>query len=454
MKRRLFLLSGTASAALALTACGGGGGETDPTSDLLSGRKRKTTTTTTPTTTTTTPTTDTTSTGTTAAAVAYPFGARLNRYVAGTVKPSKTDAEMDAQLKKHYDAWKAARVVSATQIVAGGYAIQMPDTTFLCVSEGQGYGMLITVIFAGYDPNAQAIFDGLFKVVRARPAYAVQQYDANGKYLMDWRLYANGTSAGDGWNAMDGDEDIAMALLMADKQWGSAGAINYLQEARNTIAAMKSWNMAADGTTKGQAKGDCSRTSDYMIGHFRAFQAATGDAFWAKAVDRAYELTNLMQTTFAPQTGLMPEFIVKTNTTAPIPSPDYYTEGRVNEDAYGWNACRVPWRFAADYLLSGDTRWKTATSRMADFFAAKVAGPDGIYAVECSYELDGTVLQGGDSAAFIAPVMAAGCVDAKYQSMVDQAWAWGLEHMETGYYDSEIQLLCEVLVSGNWWRPA
>ena len=42
---------------------------------------------------------------------------------------------------------------------------------------------------------------------------------------MDWRLNANGTSGGEGWNAMDGDLDIAMALLMADRQWGSDGRV-------------------------------------------------------------------------------------------------------------------------------------------------------------------------------------------------------------------------------------
>jgi endo-1,4-beta-D-glucanase Y len=73
---------------------------------------------------------------------------------------------------------------------------------------------------------------------------------------MDWRLEADGSSsdaAGGGWNAMDGDLDIAMALLMADRQWGSTGAWNYKQEGINTINAMKAFNMKPDGTTKGLA---------------------------------------------------------------------------------------------------------------------------------------------------------------------------------------------------------
>jgi hypothetical protein len=315
--------------------------------------------------------------------------------------------------------------------------------------------MLLAVLFAGHDPNARALFDGLLAVARTRYAYAIVPFDPNGKYLMDWRLYTDGTSAGEGWNAMDGDLDLALALLMADKQWGSTtGKWNYLQEAKNTIAALKSWNMAPDGTTKGLYRADISRTSDYMIGHFRAFQAATGDWFWNTAIDRSYYLSDLMQRTYSPGAGLMPDFIVNSNTT-PVPAPAYGGGDRSEHDGkFYWNACRNPWRFATDYVLSGDTRWKTITGRMIDFFNAKfqAAGND-IMSVECGYTLDGTPLAGGDSAAFIAPVMLGGCIDAKYQTLVDAGWNWNNTRPVTGYYDSEIQLLSMVVASGNWWKP-
>ena len=303
----------------------------------------------------------------------YPFGARLNRYAAG-ILPTQSASTMDAVLTAQYDAWKAARIVSANSIVSGGYAVQFSNTNYMTVSEGMGYGMLLAVLFAGHDPQAQTLFDGLLAVVRARPAYAVIPYDANGKYLMDWRLNANGTSAGDGWNAMDGDLDIAMALLMADRQWGSAGAWNYLQEGKNTIAALKSWNMKADGTTKGLPSANNNRTSDYMIGHFRAFKAATGDTLWDLAVDRAYELLDRMQTVYSPGVGLMPDFVINTNTSTPAPSTGYIGDGNDKEGYFWWNACRNPWRFASDYLLSGDARFAGVTGRMIDFFKTSSGG--------------------------------------------------------------------------------
>ena len=361
---------------------------------------------------------------------------------------------MDAALTRHYDAWRAHAIKPADSIVAGGYAVQFSQTNYLAVSEGMGYGMLLAVLFAGHDPQARTLFDGLMAVVRARPAYAVVPYDPNGKYLMDWRLFANGTSAGEGWNAMDGDEDIAMALLMAHKQWGSSGRWNYLQEAKNTIGALKSWNMKPDGTTKGLSTPNVSRTSDYMIGHFRAFQAATGDSFWNTAIDRAYELSNRMQTVYSAGVGLMPDFIVDTHTATPRPSPGMMGDFNMNEDKYWWNACRNPWRYASDYLLSGDTRWKTITARMIDFFQAEAAKVGGdVTAIGTGYTLSGTQLTGGDSGAYHGPICAGACIDAKYQPFLDSLWNWNAAHPTTGYYDGEIQLLSMVVASGNWWSP-
>jgi hypothetical protein len=452
MRRRLFLSSSSSAALLALAGCGGGGGGgTTPVAAAS----------------TATPATDlpvsvqtntggsnapaSTSTGTpTASGTGYPFGARKTAYVAG-IRPSQSNAAMDAVLTAQYDAWKARRVVDASSVVAGGYAIQFSDTNYLTVSEGMGYGMLIAVVFAGHDPNAQQLFDGLLAVARTRYAYGNATYNPTGQYLMDWRLYPNGSSAGDGWNAVDGDLDMAMALLMADRQWGSSGKWNYLQEAKNTINAIKSNNMASDGTTRGLRLLNVSRTSDYMIGHFRAFAAATGDSFWNTAIDRAYFLSNLMQTAFSPA-GLMPDFVVNTDTASPIPSPGYMGDGNANENKFWWNACRNPWRFATDYLLSGDARWKTINGRIIDFFQGQVNAHGGdVTSIGTGYNLDGSMVTGGNSPAYHGPIGLGACIDAKYQSFADAMWNWNAGHLTTGYYDGEIQLLSMVVASGNWW---
>ena len=434
MQRRLFL-SSTSAAALALAGCGGGGGaSTAATSSAPSSADLPAA-----------------AQATLASGTGYPFGSRKTAYVAG-IRPSQANATMDEMLALQYDAWKAARVVDASSIVAGGVAVQFSDTSFMTVSEGMGYGLLIAVVFAGHDPNAQRLFDGLLSVVRARYAYGNAQFDPLGKYLMDWRINPDGSSGGGGWNALDGDLDVAMALLMADKQWGSSGTWNYLQEARNTIAAIKSICMVADGTTKGLRLPTVSRTSDYMIGHFRAFGAATGDSFWNAAIARAYFLADLMQTMYSPGVGLMPDFIVNTDTAVPVPSPGFMGDGNANENKYWWNACRNPWRFSSDYLLSGDARVKTITQRLVDFFARSSGGDP--MAIGTGYNLDGSMVTGGQSPAYHGPICAGACIDAQYQAFADTLWNWNARNLTTGYYDSEIQLLSLVVASGNWWTAA
>src|SRR5687768_15302081 len=98
MRRRLFLRTGTASAAaLALAACGGGGGGGGNATDLATGVSTGTTG-------------ATGSTATTRRAVpgpdAYPFGSRLDPYVAG-IRPNAGVEQMDATVRAAYDGWKA-----------------------------------------------------------------------------------------------------------------------------------------------------------------------------------------------------------------------------------------------------------------------------------------------------------------------------------------------------------
>ena len=388
-----------------------------------------------------------------AAVRGYPFAARLDAYPHG-IKPNHvTPTQMDNSIRGHYNAWKAAAVVNVPNI-QGGKAVRFSGS-HLAVSEGMAYGMLISVLMAGHDAEAQTLFDSLLKTVRARPAYSIPDA-SGGKFLMDWRLAADGSSnnsAGGGWNAMDGDEDIAMALLMADRQWGSTGTWNYKQEGVNTINAIKSWNMKPDGTTKGLSTSDVSRTSDYMIGHFRAYAKATGDTFWSTtAIDRSHTLIERMQNVYSPGVGLMPDFIVETNTATPRPSPGGMGDGVDTEMHYFANAQRNPWRWGTDYVLSGDARWKSVTTKMMDFFVSKTGGNPGN--MEVGYRLNGTGMgTQWQAKGLIAGAMNGAQVDAKYQPFLNASWDWVNSNYSTNYYDGELLLLSMLVASGNWWTP-
>jgi len=441
MKRRLFLQAGPAAAGLALVGCGGaGGGGADAATGVTAN-----------------PTAGAPGSAARNAVdgpVSYPFGSRLDAYVAGIRPTSAIPADMDHHIRACYDAWKAGAIVDVPSI-PGGKAVRFGTSgAYLTVSEGMGYGMLITVLMAGHDPQAQAIFDGMLKTVRMRHAYSIPA-SAGGRYLMDWRLTLDGSStdaAGGGWNGMDGDLDIAMALLMADRQWGSSGTWNYLQEGIRTIDAIAAWNMKPDGTTQGMATPNVSRTSDYMIGHFRAFKRATGDSLWDRAVHRSYWLVDHMQRNFSPHCGLMPDFIVNTDTDNPIPSPGGMGDFVDTEGHYFANAQRNPWRYASDYVTSGDSRWGDVCRKLVEFIERDAGGNPA--SISAGYHLDGHAMSRSYSPeGMIGPMLCGAMVDARFQNFCNSLWTWNASNFTTDYYDSELQLLPMIVASGNWWNP-
>ena len=443
MRRRVFIQSGSAALAFALAGCGGGGGGgVVSAADAATGGSAAAG--------------SPQSSAAGSAEGAYPFGSRLIPYAAG-IKPSNvTLLEMDTTIRSAYDAWKARSIVDVPT-VSGGKAVKFGSSTdYLTVSEGAGYGMLLAVLMAGHDPGARALFDGLLTTARARPAKGMMQYFGDqAKYLMDWRLKMDGTSSDwddKGANAMDGDLDIAMALLMAHRQWGSSEGWNYRQEAINTIEALKAVDMKPDGATKGLPSGDNNRTSDYMIGHFRAFAKATGDSFWNKAVDRAYDLINHIQTVYAPGTGLIPDFVINTNTPNPEPSHGYIGDGTPTEGFFYANALRNPWRFGSDYVLSGDWRWKEVNNKLVNFIKSDSGGDPTRIAL--GYQLDGTPTERSyPPKATIACMIGGALVDGAHQEFLNSLWSWTANNISRDYYDSELQLLPMIVASGNWWTP-
>jgi hypothetical protein len=183
-----------------------------------------------------------------------PFGSRIQSYAAGVIRPNDTNANFDNFIKSQYLYWKGAILKTTASpignIPAGAYWPQFSDTTASAVSEGMGYAMLITAVMSGYDAAAQTIFDGLYKFVKAFPCSGTGSYGATvnptaGANLMSWRIGADGLDQGGGWPALDGDLDIGLALLMADRQWGSTGTYNYASEAAARISAMKALAFAA-----------------------------------------------------------------------------------------------------------------------------------------------------------------------------------------------------------------
>ncbi|WP_086828692.1 glycosyl hydrolase family 8 [Streptomyces sp. NRRL B-24572] len=381
---------------------------------------------------------------------AVPFGSHLKPYAAGILKPTGTQSALDQKVVDYYNRWKAAFV--RQNCGNGWYQIISPDADHPYVAEAQGYGMVVTATMAGADPDAKKIFDGLVKWKIDHPS------SVNPNLLAaEQDTACKSVNGGDG--ATDGDMDVAYGLLLADKQWGSAGTYNYKDLALKHIAAIKKDEV--NPTTKLLKLGDWSssgdqyyyitRTSDWMADHFRAFRAASGDTTW-DAVRSAHQTQiSRLQSAYASGTGLLPDFVVDTDTT-PKPAPGQVLEDP-NDGSYWWNACRTPWRIGDDAVTSGDATSLAAARKVNGWIKTKTGGDPNRIAV--GYKLNGTQISSGSEAAFFAPFAVAAMTDPGSQAWLDALWNKMLATPvdTSSYFSASIQLQVMITASGNHWVP-
>ncbi|MGW5442326.1 glycosyl hydrolase family 8 [Streptomyces asiaticus] len=345
-----------------------------------------------------------------------PFGAHTVPYAPGTLRPSRDGdpAAADRRVLDHYELWKAYFLRSGDEVGGRGRcAVFTPDAAYPFVAEAQGYGLVITALMAGADPDAHALFDGILRYVLAHPS--VRHPDLHAA-----QQHAGGRDVEGRDSATDGDLDIAYGLLLAERQWGSGHGgygghddyggydHDYDYEAlavRRIDAVME---CEVHPTTRLTRLGDwssgrydeVSRTSDWMPDHFRVFRAATGDPRWDEVLDAHLSLAGELRTRHAPATGLLPDFVVDTASGEPRPAPGQVLESPHDGD-YHWNACRTPWRLGADAVTSGDARTRAAARGLSRWARAATGGDPA--RIRNGYRLDGTAYGDPGSPAFFAP---------------------------------------------------
>lgn len=379
------------------------------------------------------------------AAENYPFPQNIDYN--GVSPTTQSAAANNEDVSQYYDAWKSKFL---RQAASGGYYVHGADTDGdgKGTSESHGYGMVITALMAGHDADAKIEFDGLWDFFNAHRSTLNAE-------LMGWKIDAQETPAQYS-SATDGDMDVAYGLLLADKQWGSTGRINYRQEAIDMInkgLKVSDYHPTSHRLMLGDwdTKPYTSRSSDWMPGHLRAYESVTGDAAWLSAVDEIYNMVSDINAN-NNNTGLMPDFV-----TGVVATPDVNNDNQTGEKhsgAYFYNAARTPMRLAMDYIHNGSNDSKAASDRLTSWAKTQIGNTYDFSKYYSGYQVDGTLLEGANytDLVFIAPVIVAASVDPANQAMVNAGWEF-IKDSKSNYFSDTVNLLSMLALTGNWWAP-
>lgn len=374
-------------------------------------------------------------TGTGGAAFPFPQNFKGTR----CTLPTSYDNE---KVRTAYQQWKTATVTSDE---AGGFLrVKKPDSGTVIgstVSEGIGYGMILAVYM-----DDQALFDGLWQ-------YEQIHLDGNG--LMNWEIGPDGnTTSGGTGAATDGDEDMAWALLMADRQWGGKGTLSdsYLNQAKTLIQLI--WTYEVDQTRgfmlkPGDSWGnvDVTNPSYFAPAYYRVFGQATGKtADWDNVVKGNYDILerSLNAASGNANNGLVPAWCTSTGvpTVAFSGAPTYFQN----------DSTRTPFRVGQDYCFFGEPRASAYLGKITSFYVGV-----GVAKIVDGYDLDGTprpdkAVNGAQAASFVGPAGVGAMSDAKYQSFLDQAYtAVATLSLTAGtiYYQKSWTALSLLMMTGN-----
>jgi endo-1,4-beta-D-glucanase Y len=301
--------------------------------------------------------------------------------------------------------------------------------------------------------NDQTLFDDLWQ-------YEQQHLGQYG--LMDWNIKADGSGPADGGvgPATDADEDMAFALLMADKQWGGQGKLakNYIDIAKDTITNvwnneifdykyLKPWPTADSSTIN---------LSYFAPAYYKLFAKidTKNTSNWTTTVDTMYTVLNasLNSSNGNADNGLVPAWCDSSGK----PNGGAFGPGKTAPTNYQYDSCRTPFRIGLDWCWNGEQRAQAYVAKTSKFFngitVAKIVDgydlngtPHAQYQTNASAQIQ--------SAAFVGPAGVGAMSNAIYQSFVNDAYAVlvsGKALVGGTYYDDSWMVLSLLMMTANF----
>ncbi|MBN1601244.1 MAG: hypothetical protein JW915_06525 [Chitinispirillaceae bacterium] len=330
---------------------------------------------------------------------------------------------LPANIKPALDRWYKNYKANKLLLDCSGGLRTTSDVDGQTLVESMGWAMIIAAYMGD-----KVSFDGLYRYYKSK---------IQGHGMMAWKTTCNGVV--DGGSASDGDLDVAFSLLVATWQWGDS----YKSEANKAISTVKKLIIDCGGTSviaggmysNNNVYGGCQETdiSYYSPAFFRCFADFTGDNTWKKLADDTYTVLNNGAN---KSTGLVPDWQALSGGPA--------ANGR--KHTYSFDASRVPWRIALDYLWNGNEKAKTWCTTISNW--ANKTGPKNI---KDGYNLDGSVFGTNHNMSFVGGfAVAAMCNN---QTVAD---AFGSEvskmNFDKFWYHGFLGNCYMLAMSGNMWQ--
>lgn len=350
------------------------------------------------------------------------------------ILPSASQEARQAYVRAAYQDW-LGRYITTEGCPAGAFRVHREAAfDYDTVSEGIGWGMLIAVLLDKQDPASQKYFNGFWKY---------QSFYLNKQGLMAWKIDRSGKKLEDE-SATEADENMAMALFYAHKQWGSSGEVNYLEEARTLIRQIMSFEVEKETfVLKLGANWGGYRITDptYFDNAFYKIWSEY-DQNWLKVAERSNKIYDYFYDHYS--TGLFPDWCAGDGSAA------YLSYN------YTYDACQTPLKIGLDYLWNG--QGGKYLEKISNWISQKTAGkPERIVD---GYSLDGKETGKYNNAAFVGPFCVAAMVSPKFQPWLDTLYPY-LVGMDTGgrwgYYPDTLRLVSLIILSGQmpnlWEKP-
>ena len=317
------------------------------------------------------------------------------------------------------------------------------------VSEGIGYGMLITLF--------QGDWDAFNRLWIYSQAYRNSAY-ASGRGLMPWLTSSFSWDIPDESSATDADLDIATSLILA---YYMSGNTAYLNDALTLIAAL--WNNEVNLSNNLLYSGDtptwkAAANPSYNLSYFspvalRLFALVDKNHDWTSVLNAQYTYMLNVQ---AAGTGVFPDWSDGSGNAINPPN----NSAKTTYWTFNKESVRIPWRIAWDYYWFSDERAAEVLNTLNKFIMEKSNNdPASIPAVNYSWNLSvGADIQGQAvpvhwQAAWCATGMAGNSAEW-LNSCTTLLNGTSMQTSASSYFPNILQMMYSQLLNGYYTKPS